>query len=306
MSCFAANGVDPDNIRLEPMDVYFGDRNIDCVTAVADVALSLEDTYFLFEATNFAGTITEYYVWYNGGTGTDPLVAGKTAVPVVYTSGASATTIASLTQAALNALTTIESATSGAKFSIKQLAMGAVTAAVDSGAPNDTGFTFELDRTGSKEFLGATEDVEASFDQSLVDIKASQTGDILLGQLVSSVSATVGLAALELTAARWQSIVGNVIGANKTKGTDILTGVGKGSVGKNLLTVGKELLLKPVNSVNDDRNLTFFRAAPVPTSVTFSGTELSKMAVDFSCYLNNDVDPDINLWAFGNSHNKLA
>ena len=53
MGCFTANGVDPDNIKLEPMDCYFGDRNVDCVTTVADTALSLEDTYFLFETTSY-------------------------------------------------------------------------------------------------------------------------------------------------------------------------------------------------------------------------------------------------------------
>lgn len=309
MGCFSANGVDPDNIKLEPMDCYFGDRNVDCITTTADVALSLEDDYFLFETTDFDAVITEYYMWYNGGTGSDPALAGKTGVEVTFTSGDTANTIATLSKAALDALATLESAigtgSEANKFSIKQISMGAVTTAADGASA--TGFTFANDRVGSKEFLGGTEDVETAFEQSLVDIKASQSGDILLGQLVSSVSCTVSFGLLELTAARWSSIVGNVMGANKTKGTDVLTGVGKGSIGKNLLSLGKELLLKPVNSASDNsRNLTFFRTAPAPGSVSFSGTELSTMSVDFSCYLNDSVDEDINLYAFGDSFNKLV
>ena len=308
MGCFTTAGVDPAEIKLEPMDAYFGDRNVDCITCVADSSKSLEDKYFLFETTDFAGTITEYYAYYNAGTVTDPAISGKTGVVITIVADDSASAVATKTQAALDALTTMESAvgtgSDNSKFTIKQISMGAVTAAADGAAP--TGFTFSNSRSGSKEFLGGTEDVEASFDQSLVDVKSSQTGDILLSQLVSSVSATVSFGLLELTAARWSSIVGSVMGANKTKGSDVLTGVGKGSVGKNLLTAGKELLLKPVNSSNDDRNITFFRTAPAPSSVSFSGTEISTMSVDFNCYLNDDVDDDINLYAFGNSFNKLA
>ena len=283
------------------MDLFFGDRNIDCITAVADVASSLNSTYFEFNTIDFDAVEVPYYVWLNiGAAGVDPTGTG-TGIEVAAAADSSATVIAAAIVAAINVQLTAtgpaHATQNGAAFGITQHSMGAVTAAVDV----DTTFTFLSVAVGSKEFLGATSDIEIAPEQSLVDIKASQTGDILLGQLISSVAVTVSTGLLELTAARWNSIVGNVIGDNLVIGSETVTGYGANSVSKNLLTLGKELLLKPVNSgVDNSECLTFFKSAPVMTNLTKSGTELSTMEIDFSCFLNSRVNTKINLWMFGN------
>lgn len=71
------------------------------VTLVADVAGSLNSTYWTFGT---AGDQVLYYVWYNiNGAGVDPAVAGRTGIMVAGATGASATTLATATRAAINA-----------------------------------------------------------------------------------------------------------------------------------------------------------------------------------------------------------
>jgi hypothetical protein len=95
----------------------------------------------------------------------------------------------------------------------------------------------------------------------------------------------------------------NVVGDSYTPGggTKVI-GMGESSVGKNLFSVARELLLKPVNSGADNsRNLTLYRAAVQPESISFSGTEKSSMAVSFNAYLDTYKKSEINLFGFGDS-----
>jgi hypothetical protein len=66
---------------------------------------TLDGTYFFI---NSALDAAEYYVWYNvDAVGTDPLISGKTAIPVVIASGDSAISVASATSSALSSLFTV-------------------------------------------------------------------------------------------------------------------------------------------------------------------------------------------------------
>lgn len=71
------------------------------VTLVADVAGSLNNTFFTF---NTAGDLYPYYVWYNiNSAGVDPAPAGRIGIAVAGATGASATTLATATRAAITA-----------------------------------------------------------------------------------------------------------------------------------------------------------------------------------------------------------
>lgn len=71
------------------------------VTLVADVAGSLNSTFFTF---NTAGDLYPYYVWYNiNSAGVDPAPAGRIGIMVAGATGASATTLATATRAAITA-----------------------------------------------------------------------------------------------------------------------------------------------------------------------------------------------------------
>lgn len=125
-----------------------GIKQAQTVTAVADVASSLNSKYFLVSSINLVTKAAKaFYVWLSDGTGVDPAVPGRTGVPVVYTPGDSASTIGGLVRAAMAALTndwTITGATSA--IIVTNKAFGPVTPASDGAAP--TGFTFGATTSG--------------------------------------------------------------------------------------------------------------------------------------------------------------
>ena len=69
--------------------------NISQIVAVADVAGSLNSTYFL--ASSISGN---FYFWFSDGGGIDPAVAGRTAIPVAFTTNDTAATIGGLIRTA--------------------------------------------------------------------------------------------------------------------------------------------------------------------------------------------------------------
>ncbi len=134
-------------------------REVQTITAVADVSGSLNNTYwklFLPGNARFQVSGVWYsflYVWYNiNSAGTDPALAGGYAVPVAGATNVTAITLGGANRTALTtALALIGANTyvvSGATTAVILTAAqyGAATAAVDTGA---TGFTFAVGTTGS-------------------------------------------------------------------------------------------------------------------------------------------------------------
>lgn len=135
---------------LAPLDMCFGRIRLvytataagnQTVTTVADVAGSLNSKYFLLDD---AASAHKYYVWFNiNSAGVDPMVAGRTAVPITGATAVSANTLATSLRSAIGALNGTNSFTTGgsnADVTILNKSVGAFTPAVDGAAP--TGFTF--------------------------------------------------------------------------------------------------------------------------------------------------------------------
>lgn len=113
------------------------------VTCVADVADSLNGTYFYINSVS-----TEYYVWIktSGGASMDPAVAGKTGVQVSVTTNDTASAVAIAVASALNALGDFSSPMpGGTTATITNANVGNVVDASD----NDTGFTIMTTAQGS-------------------------------------------------------------------------------------------------------------------------------------------------------------
>jgi len=103
----------------------------------SDVGGDLTDTYL---DNLYDGQGNGYYIWYDNGTGTDPLLSGKTAIQVVYTNTDTANTIATLTRAAVAAVTGVFTAGgTGAQVIITNVNTGAAVDLVDGAVA--TGFT---------------------------------------------------------------------------------------------------------------------------------------------------------------------
>ena len=112
-------------------------KNVDTITAVDDVASSLNNTYFWF----YIGS-TQHYCWIDvNNAGSDPSVAG-TAHEVDVGVGDNAATVGAAIQAVVDAIASVTSAGTS-PFTINQDANGVVTAAAFDGAgAGATGFTF--------------------------------------------------------------------------------------------------------------------------------------------------------------------
>lgn len=141
-----------------------GTAEVTDITAVADVAGSLNSTFFnLFSAKNATG----YYVWFDNGGGVDPAVPGKTGVHVVYSNNATANTIAGLVRTALtgNPNFTITGATS--HIIVTNTATGATTNASNGTA--SPGFSYSVTTSGttaSPEFVYLSVDVQSTLPNS--------------------------------------------------------------------------------------------------------------------------------------------
>jgi len=112
-------------------------------TVAQGAASNLNSTYFTLSSVNQVTKAQKnFYLWLNiNSEGVDPLVAGRTAIPVAAAAGASDSTIATAIRAALNGLTDdFVASGAGAAAIITNEAFGPVTVAVDGAAPTGFGF----------------------------------------------------------------------------------------------------------------------------------------------------------------------
>lgn len=115
---------------------------IQTIALVADSGGSLNNKYFLLSDVS---TTNKYYVWFNiNGAGVDPAIPGRTGVPIVGATNASAATLGAAVVTAVNALNSSNSfqasGTSTVTIQLKQA--GPFTAMTDGTAA--TGFTFAV------------------------------------------------------------------------------------------------------------------------------------------------------------------
>ena len=130
------------------------------VTTVADVADSLNETYFYFNTPANA-----YYVWFNTGAGVDPAIAGRTGVEVTITTGDTAAAVATALQAELDALSDVTATVLVDVVSITNDVAGFVVDATDAGA---TGFTLLVTQQGSNSSRSLIESIGVQVGDTVV------------------------------------------------------------------------------------------------------------------------------------------
>jgi hypothetical protein len=114
-----------------------------------------------------------------------------------------------------------------------------------------------------------------------------------------SANTTISMTLLEMTAARWTSIVGSVIGDEHTpSGGTLLTGLGESKRYRNLKQYAQELVLKPSNSSDDSRNLNFWKSYPAPASINFDN-ELQGMEIEWRVFRDSTRPDAVSVMAFG-------
>ena len=160
--------VDSTHLRLEDDSAlnYAGAKEVTEVDCVADVAASLDGSYFLI---NSAANATAYYVWIDvDAGGNDPAPVGKTPIHVSISSNDSANAVAAAVQAAVDASADFSATVDMDAVTITNAAVGVATDAAD----NDTGFAISTLTQGAAANPSVSESNKiARFNLS--DVKAS-------------------------------------------------------------------------------------------------------------------------------------
>lgn len=286
--------------KLEAVSVKWGREHCRSVKTVADVASSLNNTYF-----DLNTPTTEYYVWFNvGAGGTDPAIAGKTGIEVALTANDAASVVASAIQVAVDAeadFSSIVSTSDNELVLIENAEIGPVTAETDSGS---TGFTLAVLIEGIGGDLGSTAQggVTISSETQVFDVFSDQTGQTLLDQINLGNTATAELGLIEITPARLATVIGGVVGDTGTpSGGTVVTGIGESKLYQSLANLGGKLILHPIRLPESDksRDVIFWKSAPKPQSINYSGQDLQTLSVTFDAYRDTSVNSKFNLIMFG-------
>lgn len=290
------------DIKLEAVNVFWGTEKCESVTFVDDVAGNLTDEYFdLNTIGSDLETETQYYVLFSGTTpAVDPAPAGKTKIEVTYVDGDSAADIGALFVSALAAVD-VNVSQSGDVVTYENKYIGKTTVEVYTNAPS---FTFaELQESkggnlGSTAQGGSTLNMEA---QS-VDLTSDQTGTLILGQIYTGSAASIDTSLIEMTKDRWETVVGSVTGDVHTpSGGSRLVGYGESRLYQNLFDLGGKLILHPIRLDISDKteDVIFWKSAPLPSTIAYSGQDIQGMEVSFVAYNDKSKPSEISLFAQG-------
>lgn len=298
----ALSGSARTDIKLEAVNVYWGTERCKTVTLVDDVAGSLNAEYWdLNTIGSDLETETQYYVWLDNGSSVDPSISGKTGIQVTYTDNDTAATIAGLVQAAIDATADVTATVSGAVVTYENDYIGKLT---DEDESNASALTFETLVEGKGGSLGSTAQGGSTLNMEAqsVDLVSDQTGAIVLGQVYTGSGASVDMSLIQMTKERWETIVGSVTGDvfTPTGGTR-LVGYGESRLYQDLFSLGGKLILHPIRLANSDRteDLVFWKCAPLPSSIAYSGQDIQGMEVSFVAYNDSSKPDEISLFAQG-------
>lgn len=293
MSCSGAG-----NIRIEPCDVNWEEFEQTVVKCIADVAGSLGGTYFTLQAGNNG---TEYYVWFNTGASVDPAPAGKTGIEVTINANDSAAAVATALKNAVDAESDFSAVLEDDVTEV--YITNAAAGDAEKTADVDTGFTIEQCAEGGSIYLGLLDgDISVDVEESSTEVFAHQTGQSLLADLRTGVTATVGLTLKESDLEKLKEMFARTAGGTFTPGGGTeLFGWGDGKVGTNTLVQARKLTLHPVALATSDksRDLSFWKAYAKPSSLVYSGENPNVLSVEFKCYVDQRRPSGINLFAFG-------
>lgn len=298
MSCTTTRRIDA---QFEAAEARWGRQQCRTWTAAENAANALEDTYFDMNLIGYTFTEAQYYVWFNGGTGSDPAIAGKTGVEVTISSGDSAAVVAAAVKTAIDAADLpVFVSVSGDDFTLENQVQGAVTTETDSGS---TGFTLTAGTTGLSVELGATDGpIELALNTETSTIQSNQTGSLVGSEIYLGSSAEISLSLIEVTKERFDVLVGEVTGDSVTpaSGTKV-TGFGESRLFQALDSLGGQLILHPIRLADADKSsdVVFWSSAPKPESLNFDGTAPQALSVTFTAYLDRGQNTAINLFARG-------
>lgn len=298
------------NVKVEPMQVTYGEdvMQSEQITCVADSSNSLNNKYFCFYTTGG----TKHYAWYSTGAGVDPAVSGGTGHQVTISANASASAVASATQAVLDAVSGFDCSVDGAVLTLVATSAGYAKPAHEGAAA--TGFTFEVNYYGDSAVdLGYCDgDVSIAHEEKYVDVTAHQTGSQVLSQIHTGNSMSVSVSLKESSVSQLRkmllgegdSLIPDGTGVSSTE----VFGYGTSRQFKQNLGRAKKLVLHPVAlaSSNKSRDITFWKAFPMIKELKFSGESAMLIPVEFNVYPDYTKDSRVSMFVYGDASQTLT
>lgn len=290
------------NIRIEPVNVFFKMQEQWCFDFSGDItAAGLGGKYVLL-----ASPTVEYYAWFDeNNTDVDPAPAGKTEIEVDYAASASASAIATAFAAAVNAIVGLKAVVSDTFHVIVTCTAYGDALDFTVGTATGTGAAVVLNQLseGRDYDLGLLDgDVEVGFEETLFELTAHQTGVTPIADLRQGVSVEITTVLKEVTSDALNELFAKASGGTHTpmSGTELI-GVGSSRQGDNTIVQAGKLVLHPVrlSSSDNSEDLCFWRAYPMPESLTFSGENPKLLSVTWKIYKDEDINENVNFWAFG-------
>jgi len=301
-----------ENIKIEPCYVTWENQELFSVACEADVASSLNETYF-----TFSSTTADFYVWFNVATaGTDPAIAGKTAIPVAIAANASAATVATAVAAAIDANANFHSVVSACDSTLVYVQVklaGSATNAADATMMDATGFTITTLRQGAKLEVGFIDgDIEVGLTEDLLDVTSHQTGTQIIQALRTGRNIeNLALTMKESDAAKLKAII-------EASGVEFLpSGMGATAVSAwgsedtkafgNISSDCRKLVLHPLTQADTvyTSDLCFWRAYPILTGLTISGESPRLINVEFKIIPDQLLEKEARQFVFGDHTQKF-
>lgn len=283
------------NIKLEPCDATWEIEEKWEITAVADVASSLNNKYFKIRS----GADAKFHVWFNVASGgTDPAPSGSTAIVVAISANATAATVATAVAAAVDANAAFLATSDGAVITITAAVAGQSTDWSDF----NTTFSFVQVQDGGSLELGYLDgDIEVTFEETQLDINAHQTGATILASLRQGLVNGVSLTMKEADYAKYKELMLGTAGAAYTpSGGSEVFGWGTASLGANTIIKSRRLVLHPVaQGAVKTRDICFWKSYAIPESLTISGENPKTLSLSFKVYKDDSKPESVNQFVFG-------
>lgn len=303
MTVNVTGSLNSENIKVEPMDVYWGDRTrqVETTICVADVAGSLDDTGFNIPLAD--GTVKTV--------GFNETVPGTFDVDVTITPSDAATAVAAAIVAALPSESFIYSASAdGASASFTLQDYGVAVAPSDISA-SAAGFTYDLGTAGSElENVGYIDgEMELNNAEQILDIMSHQTGTTVIGGIRTGRESSMTINFAETSTAQMKKYLenagGNVINLTDTVSTAV--GLGTTKDFTNIIDNAKQLVMHPRRNAITDRSedWCFWNAYPALEAMTLSGENKLVVPATFRFMPDDNRDRDYVYGVFGDWDDSL-
>lgn len=279
-----------------------------CIKAKADVAGSLAGKYFIVHAPT---TQAKHYFWMDDGVAADPAVPSATGHAISFTTGDSASDVATAIGTALTALTTLfDSATVSAEHvDVTLKDNGYAYEARDSMvAADQTGFKITIASFGRLQAdAGPTNgDITLTIEEQTQEVTAPQTGDYVLAEIRRGVRVSMSFELKSTAAANIRDAINYYGGTFVTddSSASVISGYGTKNLYKSTDDVASQVILRELDyaEANDaSQDFTLHKAKLKLGEMTLSAENELVLPIEVVGYLDKTKYSGLNMFTYGDA-----